>query len=405
MKSHHLVSLALVCALVGGGVVAVAIAVLHVGQRTVTRVVAAPSSASVDAADVSENHVLTARDIYKEAAGGVVFVTSSVEQQVQPSDPFYDFALPQVQQGTLTGSGFMVDDNGTILTNAHVIDGATKVTVRGSNNRTVAARIVGRDVSDDLAVLKIDPSGLGLHPLRLGSSRDVQVGDPTIAIGNPFGLDRTLTTGVVSALQRQIQAPNGFKIDHVIQTDAAINPGNSGGPLLDSEGEVIGVNSQLETGGAASAGNIGIGFAIPIDTARQIIPQIEKHGTVQAPFLGVTSETVDQTLAPLHLGVKHGALVQTVARGSAAAKAGIRPGTVSAEIAGTDIELGGDIVIAIDGEPVTGADQLRGLIASHQVGDSVTVTVVRARKEMNVQVTLGPAPAEAATTAGVTPVP
>src|SRR5262249_49458383 len=157
---------------------------------------------------------------------------------VQPSDPFYDFGAPQVQQGIATGSGFMVDSNGTIVTNAHVIAGATKVVVRGSGARSVVAKIGGRDGSGDLAVLGIKPAGLGLHPLTLGSSRDVQVGDPTVAIGNPFGLDRTLTTGVVSALQRQIQAPNGFKIDHVIQTDAAINPGNSGGPLLDSAGEV-----------------------------------------------------------------------------------------------------------------------------------------------------------------------
>jgi S1-C subfamily serine protease len=406
MKSHHLVSLALVCALIGGGIVALAVGVLHVGQRTVTEVAASPAAPLVSSESVSEGHVLTARDIYKEASGGVVFITATIEQQVQPSDPFFDFGTPQVQQGTATGSGFMVDRDGTILTNAHVINGATKVLVRGSNLKTVTAKIVGRDVSDDLAVLKINPAGLGLHPLKLGSSGDVQVGDPTIAIGNPFGLDRTLTTGVVSALQRQIQAPNGFKIDHVIQTDAAINPGNSGGPLIDSAGEVIGVNSQIETGGASTAGNIGIGFAIPIDTAKQVIPQIEKQGTVQAPFLGVTTETIDQTLAPLNLAAKHGALVQTVDRGSAAAKAGIKPGNVTATIGGTQVQIGGDIITQVAGEAVTGADQLRGVIASHKVGDAVSVTIIRAGKTMKLEVTLGAVPAQTgATTAGETPIP
>jgi S1-C subfamily serine protease len=398
MKSRHLVALALVCALTGGVLVAVAVGVLGVGRSTVTTVVASPAGPVVDSAAVSEGHVLTARDIYKEAAGGVVFITATIVQQVQPSDPFYDFGVPQVQRGTATGSGFMVDRDGTILTNAHVIDGATKVLVRGSNLNTVTAKIVGRDVSDDLAVLKIDPRGLGLHPLVLGSSKDVQVGDPTIAIGNPFGLDRTLTTGVVSALQRQIQAPNGFKIDHVIQTDAAINPGNSGGPLLDSAGEVIGVNSQIETNGSGAAGNLGIGFAIPIDTARQVIPQIEKQGTIQAPFLGVTTETIDATLAPLNLPARTGVLVQTVDKGSAAARAGIKPGNVTAEIGGTQVQVGGDIITKVDDDAVTGADQLRGLIASHKVGDHVTVTVIRAGKTLTVDVKLGAAPAQAPAT-------
>ncbi len=396
MKSRHLVALALVCALTGGLVVAVAVGVMGVGRRTVTQVVAAPGGAAVNAAAVSEGHVLTARDIYKEAAGGVVFITATIVQQVQPSDPFFNFGVPQVQRGTATGSGFMVDRNGTILTNAHVIEGATNVLVRGSNLKTVSATIVGRDVSDDLAVLKIDPQGLGLHPLVLGSSKDVQVGDPTIAIGNPFGLDRTLTTGVVSALQRQIQAPNGFKIDHVIQTDAAINPGNSGGPLLDGAGEVIGVNSQIETAGGSVSGNIGIGFAIPVDTAKLVIPQIEKQGTIQAPFLGVTTETIDATLAALNLPSNTGVLVQTVAKGSAAARAGIKPGNVAAEIGGTQIQLGGDIITRVDHDGVYGADQLRGLIASHKVGDHVTVTIIRAGKTLKLDVTLGAAPAQQA---------
>src|SRR5207237_323515 len=173
--------------------------------------------------------------------------------------------FPQSQRGEATGSGFVIDKNGTIATNAHVIAGAVKVTVQLADNKVVNAKVLGKDTSSDLALLKINPDGLDLHPLSLGSSKDVHVGDPTIAIGNPFGLDRTLTTGVVSALQREIKAPNNFTIDHVIQTDAAINPGNSGGPLLDALGRVIGITSQIATGGGGN-GNVGIGFAVPINT-------------------------------------------------------------------------------------------------------------------------------------------
>ncbi len=203
----------------------------------------------------------------------------------------------------------------------------------------------------------------------------------------------------MSALQRQIQAPNGFKIDHVIQTDAAINPGNSGGPLLDSAGEVIGVNSQIETGGSGSEGNIGIGFAIPIDTAKKVIPQIERHGTIEVPYLGVTSETIDDTLSSLNLPVKHGVLVQTVTSGTGAAKAGLRAGDITATVAGTQIVLGGDIITKVDGDKVYGADQLRTLIASHKVGEQVTLTIMRGSDTEKLSVTLGKAPAEASTPA------
>src|SRR5882757_3563585 len=316
-----------VAALVGGVVVAAAFLAFDVGGGT-TKTVVQQSSIS-PRTSVSDGKALTARDIYKRDAPGVVNVKSEIVQRTQSP-----FGFPQDQQGEATGSGFVVDQQGYILTNAHVVDGASQVTVSFEDKKTENAKIVGKDSSTDLALLKVDASGLNLKPLQLGDSSNVQVGDPTIAIGNPFALDRTLTTGVVSALQRQIQAPNGFKIDHVIQTDAAINPGNSGGPLLDSAGEVIGVNSQIETAGASVSGNIGIGFAIPVDTAKLVIPQIERHGTIQAPFLGVTTETIDATLKQLNLPTKTGVLVQTVDKDSAAAKAGIKPGTVTAQIGG-----------------------------------------------------------------------
>ena len=233
--------LPLISGLVGGGLVAVLLLALGLdsnSKTTTTIVQQAPIAADNKDAGADASTQFTPRDIYKRDAPGVVFIRATVVQRTQ--SPFDMF--PTEQQGEATGSGFVIDKNGDILTNAHVIDGAVKVTVQFGDNKTVDAKIIGKDVSSDIALLKVDPDGLELHPLSLGSAKDVQVGDPTIAIGNPFGLDRTLTTGVVSALQREIQAPNGFKIDNVIQTDAAINPGNSGGPLLDATGKVIGIN-------------------------------------------------------------------------------------------------------------------------------------------------------------------
>src|SRR5256886_5111248 len=250
-------------ALVGGVVVAAGFVALGVGGGE-TKTVVQQSSMSPQA--VSEGtKALTARDIYKRDAPGVVNVKSEIVQRTQSP-----FGFPQDQQGEATGSGFVVDTQGYILTNAHVVDGASQVTVSFEDKKTENAKIVGKDSSTDLALLKVDASGLNLKPLQLGDSGGVQVGDPTIAIGNPFALDRTLTTGVVSALQRQISAPNGFAISNVIQTDAAINPGNSGGPLLDAAGRVIGITSQIATGDGSGGGggNVGIGFGVTIHTAQ-----------------------------------------------------------------------------------------------------------------------------------------
>ena len=239
---------------------------------------------------------MTAREIYKRDAPGVVNVRAQIVQQVDsPFDPF-----GQGQQGVATGSGFVLDKSGHILTNAHVIEGASRVSVQFEDNKTVEAKVEGKDTSTDIALLKVDTKGLDLKPLELGNSKTVQVGDPTIAIGNPFGLDRTLTTGVVSALQRKISAPNGYSISNVIQTDAAINPGNSGGPLIDATGRVIGINSQIATGGSGG-GNVGIGFAVPVNTAKQIVPQLKDSGSVKRAYLGITGQTIDRSLDRLNL--------------------------------------------------------------------------------------------------------
>jgi len=386
---RSILPIALASGVIGGGIVAGSVALFDIGGggKTTTVVQQAPL-ATADASQKSSG-ALTARDIYKRDAPGVAFITAQVVQRTS-SGPF-NFGIPQEQQGTSTGSGFVLDKEGTIATNAHVVEGATKVSVRFGDGATHSARILGVDKSTDLALLKIDPKGVDLHPLVLGSSKGLQVGDPTVAIGNPFGLDRTLTTGVVSALQRQIKAPNGFTIDHVIQTDAAINPGNSGGPLLDASGRVIGINSQIETGDGGN-GNVGIGFAIPIDTVKQKLNELKTKGSVQYAYLGVSSATVDSSFAGL-LPVKAGALVQTVTAGSPAAKAGIRGGDITAQVGGNPVALGGDIITNVDGKAVKSADELQAAIAKHKAGDKVKVEFVRNRKTRTVEVTLATRPA------------
>jgi S1-C subfamily serine protease len=389
---RSILPIALASGVIGGGIVAGSVALFDIGGggKTTTVVQQAPL-ATADASQKSSG-VLTARDIYKRDAPGVAFITAQVVQRTS-GGPF-DFGIPQEQQGTSTGSGFVLDKDGTIATNAHVVDGVTKVSVRFGDGATHAARVLGVDKSTDLALLKIDPKGVDLHPLVLGSSKGLQVGDPTVAIGNPFGLDRTLTTGVVSALQREIKAPNGFTIDHVIQTDAAINPGNSGGPLLDASGRVIGINSQIETGGGGN-GNVGIGFAIPIDTVKQKLNELKTKGSVQYAYLGVSSATVDSSFAGL-LPVKAGALVQTVTAGSPADKAGIRGGDITAQVGGNPVALGGDIITKVDGKTVKSADELQAQIAKHEAGDKVKVEFVRNRRTKTVEVTLATRPASLA---------
>jgi S1-C subfamily serine protease len=358
------------------------------GGHTTTVVQQAPLRG--DDTSNGESGGLTPRDIYKRVAPGVVFVRAQV---VENSQSPFEFGFPQQQRGEATGSGFVVDRNGTILTNAHVVAGATKVTVQFADKHVVEATILGRDESTDLAVLKVRAKSSELTPLPLGTSRGIQVGDPTIAIGNPFGLERTLTTGVVSATRRTIRAPDGFEIDGVIQTDAAINPGNSGGPLLDAAGRVIGINSQIETGGSGG-GNVGIGFAIPIDTAKRLLPELEKNGRVDRGFLGVDSVTIDSSLSDLNLPVDRGVLVQTVTPGSPAAKAGIEGGDIVAQLNGNQIRLGGDVITAIDGKKLRTSDDLANAISGRKKGDKVTIDLVRDGRKHSVEVTLAARPTQ-----------
>jgi S1-C subfamily serine protease len=365
-----------VAALLGGGIVVAVVAAagdLDSSQKSVTTIQAAPLAPS-NAAQQSTG--LTPHAIYVRDAPGVAFVTSTVVQKTE--SPFNLFGGGETQrQGEDTGSGIVIDANGTILTNYHVVENAIKVTVSFEKGKAVEAKVVGKDPSNDLAVLRISTDGLTLHPLALGNSSAVQVGDPVLAIGNPFDLERTLTTGVISALQRQITAPNGFTIDNVLQTDAPINPGNSGGPLLNAAGQVIGINSQIETGGSGG-GSVGIGFAVPIDTAKNEIAQLEKGGTVRGAYLGLTSLTIDGSLSALNLPVKRGALVQSVQKGTAAEKAGIRGGNISGSTESGQVAVGGDIVVSVDGRAVNGSEELANDIEAKKPGDTITIGLERA---------------------------
>jgi S1-C subfamily serine protease len=389
----------LVAAVLGGGVAAGVTTVVggRGGKTHTTTIIRQPALASqgVNGKRSNVDEGLTAADIYQRYAPGVVFIRAEIIQQT--NNPFDTFG--GTQKSEATGSGFVIDSSGDILTNNHVIDGAAPgaVTIQFADKKTVKATVVGKDPSTDLALLKVVPEGLSLKALPLGSSKDVHVGDPTIAIGNPFGLDRTLTTGVVSALQREIQAPNGFAIRDVIQTDAAINPGNSGGPLIDSAGRVIGINSQIETGGNGSSGNVGIGFAVPIDTAKQILDTLKHGQAVQRAYLGVTTLTVDGQLDALSLPVNHGALVQTVEAGSPADLAGLKAGDLQAQLQGQgsqDVVLGGDIITKLDGKDVKSSDQLSQLVAAHKPGDKVKLQIVRKKAARTVTVTLGKRPSQ-----------
>jgi len=363
---------------------------------TVTDPIAAPAVSNSSAGDngagagVEDGNVVNR--IYKTDGDGVAFIEARMPaSEAQTLNPF---GTPEPEGGGIaTGSGFVIDSKGHALTNNHVVEGADKITVKlGDSNATYDAKVIGSDPATDLALLEVDAPESDLHPLSLGRSSEMEVGDPVVAIGNPFGLDRTVTSGIVSALQRQIQAPNGFSIDNVIQTDAAINPGNSGGPLINAAGEVIGINSQIQTGGGS--GNVGIGFAIPIDTARAEIHQLETTGEVEHAYLGIEGGTVTPQLAKaLNLPVTEGVLVQSVTPDGPADKAGIEGGHTTATIEGEEVSLGGDIITEIDGHKISEMNEVIEVVNSKQPGDEVELTVIREGRTKKADVTLGDRPA------------
>ena len=356
------------------------------GTTTVVRTSPAPTPA----APVADDGRLTVSEIYVRAAPGVVQITSTATASDNPSAaPFDQQAAPR----QALGSGFVIDKTGHIVTNYHVIEGADEIEVSFSNQDTLRATIVGSDPSTDIAVLRVQSTSRGLAPLAFGNSDTVRVGDPVVAIGNPFGLRRTATAGIVSAVQeRTITAPNGYPIDHVIQTDAQINSGNSGGPLLSARGEVIGVNSQIARADG-STGNVGIGFAVPSNTVKEVVAQLTATGKVDRAYLGISGSTITAELARVfRLPVDEGVLVEDVAEGSAAAKAGLKGGTTDVVVAGESHVLGGDVIVAVGGRRVGSTEELRDALARHKPGQTVNVQIHRGTKIVTIPVTLGRQP-------------
>jgi putative serine protease PepD len=326
-------------------------------QPTVIASVPAQSAAQTVA---SSTDSLTA--LYKKAAPGVVDITVTTSGSSNTG--------PGGGASQAEGTGFVVDTNGDIVTNAHVVDGASSIKVTFSDGTTRTATLSGKDNATDVAVLKIDPSGLTLHPLKLGSSASLGVGDAVAVIGSPFGYEESVSTGIVSGVDRTIQAPNGYTVAHAIQTDAALNPGNSGGPILDASGRVVGIADQIATNGNADQSS-GVGFAVPIDLAKSELTRLEAGATVRHAYLGVATGGADTT----------GVGVQNVTNGGPADQAGLRPG---------------DVITALEGTAVKGSNDLVAAIASHQPGDRVKLTVRRGSNLLTIGVTLGTQPTAAA---------
>jgi S1-C subfamily serine protease len=335
-------------------------------------------------------------EIYKRVSPGVVTITS-----------VFDNGGGSVLGGGASagqGSGFVVDKDGDIVTNAHVVTSgghlngggtphqAKQVFVQFGDRNRVAAQVVGFDADADVALIKVDPDGLNLEPVSLSGRSSFAVGEPVAAIGSPFGEDQSLSIGVISATNRTVEGLTNFGIDNAIQTDASINPGNSGGPLLDSKGQVIGINEQIAS---SSGSNSGVGFAIPVTSVRYSLDQLRSGGKVEYAYLGVTSESLYPQLAD-HLGIPapSGALVTDVVSGSPADKAGLHGSTGESTFQLQHVKTGGDVILAVDGKPVHANNDLSKLVAQHKPGDTVTLDVVRGTNRQQVQVTLGARPAD-----------
>jgi S1-C subfamily serine protease len=350
---------------------------------TTTTVVA--SASEVDAAEAP---ALTPAEIYGEAAPGVVVITDTQTEVIPPTF----FTPSQRRQVGALGSGFVIDKQGDIVTNQHVVAGASSIRVGFSGGgASYPAKIVGADPSTDIAVVRVHVSPSVLHPLVFDDSSAVAVGDSVYAIGNPFGLDRTMTAGIVSATGRDITAPDDLTIPNAIQTDAAINHGNSGGPLLDRLGHVVGVDAQIQ-GGTVDA-NVGIGFAIAGNTAKEVAAQLIPHGHATHPWLGVRVVTLDPALAQVVKGGPgKGVVIAKVVAGSPAAKAGLVAAGRRVTVDGVSGVVGGDTIVAVDGRPVSTSAELADAIASHQPGDHVSLEVVRGGTKRTVVVTLRDVP-------------
>ena len=332
-----------------------------------------------NAAPAYDSQEMNNISVYKRVLPSVVNITSR-----QVVFNFFYGAVPQEGQG----SGFILDRAGHVLTNFHVVDGANRgIQVLLSNKKTYSAKVIGTDRVHDLALLQIDAPNL--EPVTLANSSELAVGQEVYAIGNPFGLSGTMTRGIISSI-RSIKTADGAPIEDAIQTDAAINPGNSGGPLLNSRGEVIGINTMIASNGAEQSS--GIGFAIPINTAKAVLGDLTRYGRVKRPSMGIVSYPIGPDLAQqMGLDADYGVLIQRVLPGGAAERAGLRGGNEKAYVGNTQILLGGDLIIAIDGEQVSTPQDIAAMMDKHQAGDVVSLTVLRNRRQVTFKLTLGEA--------------
>jgi S1-C subfamily serine protease len=384
--------------LAGGAVAAAAVVLLlvfvfDIGEANKTVVQATPQTpASYSTPSATTGSSESPQQIYSSLSGGVVMVLSDFGSSGTD-------AFGQSQSSQALGTGFVVDKQGYILTNAHVVDEngqrATSVTVvfnkGGSETTRVPGRLVGVDSGSDVAVIKVDPGKAGnLNPLPLGDSDKVQVGEPVVAIGNPLGYDFSITSGIVSATGRSLEAPNGQTIPNGIQTDAAINQGNSGGPLIDGSGRVIGINEQIASSGG---GNDGLGFAVPINTAIRSMDQLKANGKVTYAWMGVSLQTLTSDVAStFNVETQGGALVESVSNGSPAAKAGIKGGNKQVTVQGQQFTIGGDVIVKADNTTIKTADDLIAFLGTKKPGDTISVTVERNGQTQDVRVTLAQRP-------------
>ena len=367
-RGRAIALLVVLTAILGGGAGAGLVLATGAGDGTTTTTVTQAASATSETSSTAG--ALNASTLYANTAAGVVDITSrGIASSSGGGSPF---GGPS-QSSTATGTGFVVDGKGHIVTAAHVVQGASSISVKFQDGTTRTAKLLGTDEATDIAVLSVDASGLTLHPLTLGSSAALGIGDQVAAIGDPFTYERSLSTGVVSGLDRTISAPNGFTVAHAIQTDAALNPGNSGGPVLDASGQVIGIVDQIATNGSSDTSS-GVGFAVPIDLVKSELGQLEAGKTVHHAYLGVATSTADSATP--------GALVQSVTSGGPAADAGLRSG---------------DVVTSIGTSAIHGTNDLVAAIATHKPGDRVELTVRRGSQTVELTAILGTQPTQATT--------
>lgn len=330
---------------------------------------------------------LTSTQIYEQFSDAVVYVSAQIQEQTDNI-----FGIPLPENKVASGSGFFISGDGYIVTNAHVVNNAQTVTVKLADGTTRKAELIGLDASTDVALLKTDTQGLKFAVLNLGNSDKLKVGETVYAIGNPLGYDHSMSQGIVSALNRTIEAPNGFPIKGVIQTDAAVNRGNSGGPLLSENGTVVGITSQIASTGFDS-GNIGIAFAVPSNTVKKVVKQLKEKGKVSHAWLGIEGSDLTPELAKfLKLPVSRGVMVITILGDGPAQKAGLRGADTRLNFQDEIKQVGGDIIVALDGKPIKSMEQLIQTLSNYEAGDHVTLTIIRDHQKKNIKVTLGERP-------------